>query len=979
MNQRTARWSCLTGLLAILVLLAISSSSSAAELWYYGYYGEKGECWQTGQLGSESLGCDSVGSGFLEVPGRLVNGGIGQNVDLTPSGDYCSTYVGHVLNKKDPNNEGGSTGFTTPTPFENYQEWDEHNVCQANLTSFGEVVRKANCTLSTCGMHHYASFKEQGYNDRPWATYLGNPKLVISGETNVSVFTTTEPKGWGYICPIFQDAQPPHNVLEYCLQEWRGATNQKPDSEVEHIGTCALGPDSNNIDTVGTFFYPGTKFATQEAGSANTEPVKTGWKYFKASITAENLKTAIELDSKPFLKKPETKESNPELGYGCGRAGGLSTDPKEYALIGIEQGAEAWSFSEIGASEANLQVHDEFTPKAPEVSTGGVTEVGPASATLNGSFNPLGYETNWSFEYGPTTSYGTTVSGGPGGSGLSTVPAQVRLQSKLVPSTTYHYRIVATNAGGTTYGADHEFITAPTPVNTGEATEIGEHQAKLQGTVSPGGVDTHYRWQWGKTTLYEEGSILETDAGSGTSSVPVSEKLTEVLLPGTTYHFRLVTSSSEGEFFGEDRSFTTVSPAAQCAGANVTGKGSSLQLVAQALWAPDFNTSGDLHACNGSQGTKAKPVVSYTASGGTGLESWGVNGGTASFGTSNAFVATDQPPNEAQKAEIEGHGAAGTLLTIPVTQTSVAIVMHLPEHCVASGGPASGRLAMKDTTFEKVFRGATTKWSEFLNSAKLTGTGCNKETEVKRVVPQEGSGTTAMLMKFLSVVHGAEVLPGLTWKQEGEKPGNTTWPAEETHPVLRGVRDEGVAKAVAETSSTIGVVSLSAARANMAFVPPSGGAGKATFWAELQDWSGTVEGKVEYEYSDPSTNGDSETKASANCEGTHYTNGTKKYPPAAAEYAWNEVTTAEIQTHYALCGFSYILSLSRFNAYPGTTHTEEATVASYVSFLTDTGTEGGQTLLEGHDYSILPAEEEASKNVRKIAQQGAAKIAYSLP
>lgn len=43
----------------------------------------------------------------------------------------------------------------------------------------------------------------------------------------------------------------------------------------------------------------------------------------------------------------------------------------------------------------------------------------------------------------------------------------------------------------------------------------------------------------------------------------------------------------------------------QCSGSNITGQGSSLQKLAQqTVWDPDFNISGNTHACNGTQGKK---------------------------------------------------------------------------------------------------------------------------------------------------------------------------------------------------------------------------------------------------------------------------------------------------------------------------------------------------------------------------------------
>src|ERR1700730_14765281 len=63
----------------------------------------------------------------------------------------------------------------------------------------------------------------------------------------------------------------------------------------------------------------------------------------------------------------------------------------------------------------------------------------------------------------------------------------------------------------------------------------------------------------------------------------------------------------------------------QCSGPDVHGQGSTLQNLAQGIWNPGFNVSTEKHACNGSQGTKATPKITYTGTGsGPGEKTWGV-------------------------------------------------------------------------------------------------------------------------------------------------------------------------------------------------------------------------------------------------------------------------------------------------------------------------------------------------------------------
>jgi phosphodiesterase/alkaline phosphatase D-like protein len=95
----------------------------------------------------------------------------------------------------------------------------------------------------------------------------------------------------------------------------------------------------------------------------------------------------------------------------------------------------------------------------PTATTGAASGVTKTAAGLAGSVNPNGFGTTCRFEYGTSTSYGSSVDcASASGSGSSAVAASAALAG-LSPGTTYHYRIVATNGGGTTNGADGTFTT----------------------------------------------------------------------------------------------------------------------------------------------------------------------------------------------------------------------------------------------------------------------------------------------------------------------------------------------------------------------------------------------------------------------------------------------------------------------------------------------------------------------------------------
>ncbi len=94
----------------------------------------------------------------------------------------------------------------------------------------------------------------------------------------------------------------------------------------------------------------------------------------------------------------------------------------------------------------------------PNATTGGTDSLTATSATLRGTVNPQGNATTAFFQYGATTAYGTNTGAQNVGSG-TTATAFSTAVSGLASGTVYHYRVVATNSSGTTYGADGTFTT----------------------------------------------------------------------------------------------------------------------------------------------------------------------------------------------------------------------------------------------------------------------------------------------------------------------------------------------------------------------------------------------------------------------------------------------------------------------------------------------------------------------------------------
>ena len=126
----------------------------------------------------------------------------------------------------------------------------------------------------------------------------------------------------------------------------------------------------------------------------------------------------------------------------------------------------------VAAAGNRILIRYATTP-VPGVRTGSPSTVGHDAATVGAVVNPSGTETanetTYRFEYGTTAAYGQTTAALPEGRSLggdSYVPVS-GVVGGLAAETEYHYRVVASNGHGTTYGRDRTFRTGATPPSQG--------------------------------------------------------------------------------------------------------------------------------------------------------------------------------------------------------------------------------------------------------------------------------------------------------------------------------------------------------------------------------------------------------------------------------------------------------------------------------------------------------------------------------
>ena len=328
-------------------------------------------------------------------------------------------------------------------------------------------------------------------------------------------------------------------------------------------------------NAVGTTVSPDRSFGTSKPPSVGSESVPQG------TPTSAKLTAAVNPVGLPTTVDFQWG-TTPALGHSTRVDGGAGSKPADVStsLTGLAPGTTYyWNVAATNdAGTTNGPVKSFKTQgNEPAVTNAGATLTSPTSAVLSGSVDPKGVDTQWYVEYGPTTSYGSTLPVNPGdaGSGTAAVPVSVTVTGLSV-SSTYHFAIVATNAVGTTVSPDRSFGTSKPPSVGSESVPQGTPtSAKLTAAVNPVGLPTTVDFQWGTTPAL--GHSTRVDGGAGSKPADVSTSLTG-LAPGTTYYWNVAATNDAGTTNGPVKSFKTQGnePAVTNAGATLTSPTSAV-------------------------------------------------------------------------------------------------------------------------------------------------------------------------------------------------------------------------------------------------------------------------------------------------------------------------------------------------------------------------------------------------------------------
>ena len=187
------------------------------------------------------------------------------------------------------------------------------------------------------------------------------------------------------------------------------------------------------------------------------------------------------------------------------------------------------------------------------VSTNSATGIGSTTATLNGNLDNMGGFTpvNVYFQYGLTTSYGSTTST----QSKSSTGAFTASLTGLTPNTTYYCRAVAYYGSTIVYGGAVSFSTTTSTlsVTTNDATTVTTSGATLNGNLTDLGPNSSVQvyFQYGTTPSMGSSTTPQTRSSTGTFTASLSG-----LMSNTQYYFRAIAVGTT-TVYGSNKSFTT--------------------------------------------------------------------------------------------------------------------------------------------------------------------------------------------------------------------------------------------------------------------------------------------------------------------------------------------------------------------------------------------------------------------------------------
>jgi len=294
---------------------------------------------------------------------------------------------------------------------------------------------------------------------------------------------------------------------------------------------------------------------------------------------------------------------------------------------------------------------------APTATTNAASGIGSATATLNGTVNANGFSTTVIFEYGLTTSYGSTATASPSivtGNGNTDIVAGL---TGLSSNTLYHYRIKAENCSPTPIYSNDMTFTTLAIVTTTPMSNITTTSASSGGSIDVGGganiINRGVCWNTSPNpTIAHNKTTDGTVTGSYTSSLTG-------LISNTIYYVRsYVTNDGGTNYSNSDIIFSSLA----------------------------FLTT-----------TSISSITNYTALGGGNIET----GGGTGIDARGVCWNINPNPTIAHNHSVDGSGPG--IFTSNLTGLSAGTIYYVRAYATNSYGTSYGNQVCFSTSFTKSY------------------------------------------------------------------------------------------------------------------------------------------------------------------------------------------------------------------------------------------------------------------------------------
>ncbi|MDD5164996.1 MAG: peptidoglycan-binding protein [Candidatus Pacebacteria bacterium] len=373
------------------------------------------------------------------------------------------------------------------------------------------------------------------------------PSFLSLNDLNVnSEFTTEIQAGLA----AYQAAYPSDSKVYYFnIGNIFGAVNQFGPTtyEIEYIHPNRAGHAllATNVANIAEGYAP--TIISSIASSTGATSATITWNTDRSADTLVNYGATASYTSSSTYTSAKT------LTHSVSITGLSSAQTYHFQIVSVDTASST-------STTTDLTFRTTGSATVPTLATSSPTSLTSSSVTLNATITADGGDasTDVGFNYGLTTSYGSTAST-TGSFGAGTFSKSI---SGLTPSTLYHYRAFATNSAGTATTTDQTFTTSAQSVfiptlTTSAPSSVTPSALTLNANISAtGGEDATQRGFTYGTSANLSTVIATTSLGAFSGTGNFSQNITG-LTQNTTYYFRAYAVNSAGTSTGAILSTTT--------------------------------------------------------------------------------------------------------------------------------------------------------------------------------------------------------------------------------------------------------------------------------------------------------------------------------------------------------------------------------------------------------------------------------------